>query len=46
MRPTVDCGALPAKATQGLPLRIEATVVADSHDPLIAVAGIDAGPET
>ncbi|MFN2582949.1 MAG: maltotransferase domain-containing protein [Candidatus Dormibacteria bacterium] len=36
VRPTVDCGRLPAKATRDLPLHVSATVYADSHDPLIA----------
>ena len=35
VRPLVDCGALPAKATSGLPLPISAVLVADGHDPLL-----------
>ena len=35
IRPTVDGGALPAKATVGLPLRVSATVFADGHDLLL-----------
>ncbi len=31
-RPTVECGALPAKATVGLPLTVSASVFADGHD--------------
>ncbi|MGH7686698.1 MAG: alpha-1,4-glucan--maltose-1-phosphate maltosyltransferase [Candidatus Dormibacteria bacterium] len=36
VRPQVDCGALPAKATQDLALPVSATLVADSHDPLLS----------
>ena len=35
VRPQVDCGALPAKATVDLPLPVSATLVADSHDALV-----------
>ncbi|TMF14248.1 MAG: alpha-1,4-glucan--maltose-1-phosphate maltosyltransferase [Chloroflexi bacterium] len=35
VRPLVDCGLLPAKATAGLPLPISAVLVADGHDPLL-----------
>ena len=35
VRPSVDCGRLPAKATAGLPLEISATVIADGHDLLL-----------
>ncbi|HZU76549.1 MAG TPA: maltotransferase domain-containing protein, partial [Dehalococcoidia bacterium] len=35
VRPAVDGGMLPAKATQGLPLHVSATLVADGHDPLL-----------
>ena len=35
VRPQVDCAGLPAKATQALPLAVSATLVADSHDPLV-----------
>ena len=35
VRPLVDCGALPAKATVGLPLSVSAVLVADGHDPLM-----------
>src|SRR5260370_1266574 len=37
VRPTVDCGRLPAKAAIGLPLAVSADVVADGHDMLVAV---------
>jgi starch synthase (maltosyl-transferring) len=36
VRPTVDGGEFPAKATRGLPLRVTARAFADGHDPLIA----------
>src|SRR5258708_3471715 len=36
VRPTVDCGRLPAKAAIGLPLAVSADVVADGHDMLVA----------
>ena len=36
VRPTVDCGELPAKAAVGLPLMVSADVVADGHDMLVA----------
>jgi starch synthase (maltosyl-transferring) len=36
VRPTVDCGALPAKAAVGQPLRVSADVFADGHDVLVA----------
>src|ERR1700684_735307 len=35
VRPTVDCGEFPAKATRGLPLRVSARAFADGHDPLL-----------
>ncbi len=35
VRPTVDGGAFPAKATRGLPLRVSARAFADGHDPII-----------
>jgi starch synthase (maltosyl-transferring) len=35
IRPQVDCGAFPAKATLDLPLPVSATLIADSHDPLL-----------
>jgi starch synthase (maltosyl-transferring) len=35
VRPTVDCGELPAKGTRGLPVRVSARVFADGHDPLL-----------
>jgi starch synthase (maltosyl-transferring) len=31
-RPVVECGALPAKATVGIPLTISASIFADGHD--------------
>jgi starch synthase (maltosyl-transferring) len=34
VRPTVDCGELPAKAAVGQPLRVSADVFADGHDML------------
>ncbi|MBV8445213.1 MAG: alpha-1,4-glucan--maltose-1-phosphate maltosyltransferase [Candidatus Dormibacteraeota bacterium] len=36
IRPVVDGGALEAKAIQGVPLPVRATLVADGHDPLVA----------
>jgi starch synthase (maltosyl-transferring) len=36
VRPTIDCGELPAKAAVGQPLRVSADVFADGHDMLIA----------
>ena len=36
VRPTVDCGDLPAKAAVGQPLRVSADVFADGHDMLVA----------
>ena len=36
VRPTVDCGALPAKAATGQPLMVSADVFADGHDVLAA----------
>ncbi|HEX4578594.1 MAG TPA: maltotransferase domain-containing protein [Candidatus Dormibacteraeota bacterium] len=36
VRPTVDCGRLPAKATVGLPLEVSAVVIADGPDLLLA----------
>jgi starch synthase (maltosyl-transferring) len=36
VRPTVDCGTLPAKAAVGQPLRASADVFADGHDMLVA----------
>jgi starch synthase (maltosyl-transferring) len=36
VRPSVDCGQLPAKAAVGLPLQVSADVVADGHDMLVA----------
>src|ERR1700694_4695706 len=36
VRPAVDCGRFPAKATVGLPLEISADVFADSHNELRA----------
>ena len=36
VRPTVDCGRLPAKATLGLPLEVSAVVIADGPDLLLA----------
>ena len=36
VRPTVDGGEFPAKATRGLPLRVSARAFADGHDPLLA----------
>jgi len=36
VRPTVDCGELPAKAAVGQPLRVSADVFADGHDMLVA----------
>jgi starch synthase (maltosyl-transferring) len=44
VRPQVDCGVLPAKATQGLPHAVSATLIADSHDPLIGY--VRHGPAT
>jgi len=38
VRPTVDCGRLPAKAAAGQPLEVSADVVADGHDLVWAVA--------
>ncbi|HYL71547.1 MAG TPA: maltotransferase domain-containing protein, partial [Candidatus Dormibacteraeota bacterium] len=38
VRPIVDCGDLPAKATVGLPLRVSGTLALDGHDPLLAWA--------
>jgi starch synthase (maltosyl-transferring) len=35
VRPIVDCGRLPAKATAGQPLPVSAVLVADGHDPLL-----------
>ena len=35
-RPRVDCGALPAKATLGLPLDVTAVICAEGHDLLTA----------
>lgn len=35
VRPVVDCGDLPAKATAGQPLPVSAVLVADGHDPLL-----------
>ena len=35
VRPIVDCGTLAAKAAVDLPLRVTATLIADSHDPLL-----------
>jgi starch synthase (maltosyl-transferring) len=35
VRPCVDCGAHPAKAAAGLPLRVSAIVIADGHDRLL-----------
>jgi starch synthase (maltosyl-transferring) len=35
-RPTVECGALAAKATAGLPLEVSADIFADGHDLLMA----------
>jgi starch synthase (maltosyl-transferring) len=35
VRPRVDCGEFPAKATRGLPLRVSARAFADGHDPLL-----------
>jgi starch synthase (maltosyl-transferring) len=36
LRPSVDGGEFPAKATRGLPLRVSARAFADGHDPLLA----------
>jgi len=36
VRPTVDCGDLPAKAAVGQPVRVSADVFADGHDMLVA----------
>jgi len=36
VRPTVDCGRLPAKAAVGQPLMVHADVFADGHDMLVA----------
>ncbi len=36
VRPAVDCGALPAKAAVGQPLRVSADIFADGHDLLVA----------
>ncbi len=36
VRPAVDCGAMPAKAAVGQPLRVSADVFADGHDLLVA----------
>src|ERR1039458_7433398 len=36
VRPTVDGGEFPAKATRGLPQRVSARAFADGHDPLLA----------
>ena len=36
VRPTVDGGEFPAKATRGLPIRVSARAFADGHDPLLA----------
>jgi starch synthase (maltosyl-transferring) len=44
VRPQVDCGELPAKATAALPLLVSATVIADAHDPLLAY--VRHGPPT
>jgi starch synthase (maltosyl-transferring) len=35
VRPSVDCGEFPAKATRGLPLRVSARAFAEGHDPLL-----------
>jgi starch synthase (maltosyl-transferring) len=35
-RPAVDCGALPAKGTVGLPLTVSAACFADGHDLVMA----------
>ena len=47
VRPQVDCASMPAKATQALPLLVSATLVADSHDPLVAYVrhGPPPGPQ-
>ena len=47
VRPQIDCGALAAKATERLPLLVSATLIADSHDPLLAFVrhGPPAGPQ-
>ena len=37
VRPFVDCGALPAKATVGLALEVSADLVADGHDLLMGI---------
>jgi len=44
VRPLVDCGELPAKATVNLPLRVSATLALDGHDPLQAWAWVGRGP--
>ncbi|MEO8897385.1 MAG: maltotransferase domain-containing protein [Candidatus Dormibacter sp.] len=36
VRPAVDCGRLPAKATLGLPLEVSAVVIVDGPDLLLA----------
>ncbi|HKR99726.1 MAG TPA: maltotransferase domain-containing protein, partial [Candidatus Dormibacteraeota bacterium] len=36
VRPVVDCGRLPAKATAGLSLEVSARIVVDGHDPVLA----------
>jgi starch synthase (maltosyl-transferring) len=36
VRPLVDCGELPAKASVGLPLEVSADIIADGHDLLMA----------
>jgi starch synthase (maltosyl-transferring) len=35
VRPSVDCGEFPAKATRGLPLRVSARAFVEGHDPLL-----------
>jgi starch synthase (maltosyl-transferring) len=36
VRPQIDCGRLPAKATVGISLEVSARLIADGHDPLLA----------
>jgi len=36
VRPTVDCGRYPAKATVGIPLDVSGRMITDGHDPLVA----------
>ena len=44
IRPLVDCGRLPAKATAGVPVEVTARLVVDGHDPLLV--WVSHGPRT